>query len=82
MEKRAKKTVELTDTSGGEVVRSVREFQEGNMEDHESKPVVINAESGSTVTVNINVNNYGYPEWFDQESFNSLLAALGRGEDS
>ena len=45
-------------------------------EEGENRPVVINAESGSTVTVNINVRNYGYPEWFDQKAFNCLVSAL------
>jgi hypothetical protein len=32
-----------------------------------SPPVVVNAENGSNVTVNVNVKHYGYPEWLDDE---------------
>jgi hypothetical protein len=45
------------------------------------KPVVINAENGSVVTVNINVKHYhGMAEWFGREDFAALLEAMrGRG---
>lgn len=38
-----------------------------------TKPVVINAENGSVVTVNVNVKNYyGHPQWFDRGAFGTL----------
>ena len=41
------------------------------------KPVVINAENGSVVTVNINVKHYhGLAEWFVREDYGALLEAL------
>jgi hypothetical protein len=44
------------------------------------KPVVINAENGSVVTVNINVKHYhGLAEWFAREDFAALLEALRVG---
>jgi hypothetical protein len=45
------------------------------------KPVVINAENGSVVTVNVNVKHYhGLAEWFNREDYQSLLEAL-RGRE-
>lgn len=46
------------------------------------KPVVINCEDGSVVTVNVNVKHYGYPEWLDRKAFAALLEAIAgrRGE--
>lgn len=45
------------------------------------KPVVINAENGCVVTVNVNVKNYyGHPQWFDRSAFDNLVDAIkGRG---
>jgi hypothetical protein len=41
------------------------------------KPVVINAENGSVVTVNVNVKHYhGMAEWFGREDYAALLEAL------
>lgn len=33
----------------------------------ERGPVVVNAESGSNVVVNVDVKNFSYPEWLDEE---------------
>lgn len=40
------------------------------------KPVQINCEDGSVVTVNVNVRHYGYPEWLDKAATAELLAAI------
>jgi hypothetical protein len=41
------------------------------------KPVVINAENGSVVTVNVNVKHYhGMAEWFSRDDYAALLEAL------
>jgi hypothetical protein len=51
-----------------------------DLPDNHGKPVVINAENGSVVTVNVNVRNYYGPEWFDRSAFDGLLEAIkGRG---
>lgn len=49
-----------------------------DMADNSGKPVVVNAENGSVVTVNVNVKNYhyGHPAWFDRSAFDSLLDVL------
>lgn len=63
----------------------VKSEHTGNMEtidvdlpDNSGKPVVINAENGSVVTVNVNVKNYhyGHPAWFDRSAFNMLVDAI------
>ena len=48
-----------------------------DLKDNDSKPVIINAENGSVVTVNVNVKNYyGTPEWFDRSAFDAIIAAI------
>lgn len=48
-----------------------------DLKDNDSKPVIINAENGSVVTVNVNVKNYyGTPEWFDRSAFDALLGTI------
>jgi len=49
------------------------------------RPVIINNETGSEVTVNIEVTNcynvtntYTFPEWFDQAMVQSLIEAMIR----
>jgi hypothetical protein len=53
-----------------------REVIDIDLEDGERGQVVINAEAGSVVTVNINVKHYGYPEWFDRSALDAIVAAI------
>jgi len=52
-----------------------------DVDEKDNKPVTINCENGSTVTVNVNIRNYyGFPEWFDRSAFDAIIETLrGRG---
>ena len=45
-------------------------------DDARDKPIIINAESGSQVEINIDVKHYGYPEWLDATVRDKILSLL------
>jgi hypothetical protein len=51
------------------------------IEGESGKYITINCEQGcGTVNVNVHVKHFGYPEWFDREVFERLVATLsGKG---
>lgn len=48
-------------------MEEIKEDVEIDMADDKRGPVVVNAAGGSHVTVNVNVRNYQYPEWLEEE---------------
>jgi hypothetical protein len=63
--------------AGGDNVSKDAQVINVDVDDKTTKPVVINAENGSVVTVNVNVKHYhGMAEWFGREDYAALLEAL------
>lgn len=48
-------------------MEEIHEDVDIDLGDSNKKPVVVNAAGGSHVTVNVNVRNYQYPEWLEEE---------------
>lgn len=51
-----------------------------NADDDADRPVIINCQSGSTVTVNVNIRNYyGLPQWMDRDALDAILKTIQQG---